>query len=288
MTTRTLFLTAFWAIIAVAILGLPSCGTEDEQAKTAEIKWMTTDLDCAQVKIIPASIAREREAQWATYVQEGKLPDGWSKVNLQQLNRRYTITKQTIKRLGSMAGPGSDTLQIDSTEGVWLMVAVDTSSKTAQPPKLYMYCYNTAGVPVVLDIFSKNNPLRKIPLDPAQKTIGAAQKFTAAYEQQNPNLMIPESDGQGGIAPILSVSKFPFGFKFPLCDLIAIGENVADEKSLQAVFVIKPDENEDGKFRPDIYLKANLGEALADDPYYDFTDPCPNSCPPDTSMMVNY
>jgi len=89
------------------------------------------------------------------------------------------------------------------------------------------------------------------------------------------------------------VSKFPYGFKFPLCDLIAIGENVADEKSLQAVFVMKPDENDDGRFRPDIYLKANLGagmaeseEELADDPYYDFTDPCPTNCPDTTGMSM--
>jgi len=185
MTTRTLFLTAFWAIIAVAILGLPSCGTEDETADTATESTLGTDPDCADVKTIPADIGREREAQWTTYVQEGELPQGWSNVDLKQLNRRYTITKQTIKRLGSMAGPGSDTLQIDSTDGVWLMIAVDTLSKTAQPPKLYMYCYNTAGVPVVLDVFSKNNPLQKLPLGPAQKTIGTAQNFTAAYAEHN-------------------------------------------------------------------------------------------------------
>ncbi len=247
--------------------------------------------DCnSKRETVPETDVVPREGLWLTYSQEGKMPNDW-KVNLPNNTDYYTMQKSTIVDLVKMTQVKGDE-QIDVDLGFWLMMALvpgkESSSETSNTydTDLYLYCYTVNNDLRVFQPFNtKDGVLQQVDVRKAQEQIATAQQFTEAYNKLNS--AVPSIDDS-------NISVFPYGFKFPLCDLIEIADDLQDEKSLEAVFVIKPEiENTEvaaaASYRPDIYLKVDKDNPPTSSLYYDFTTPCPTICPSDTAFaVINY
>jgi hypothetical protein len=253
-----------------------------EQASTETDSSVNDTLCDADFRTVPDSTAQADSAYYATYINAIKIPAGYTITN-PRVNY-FSIPINNIDTLIKWKEEGKILPSPDDDASAWVMLALKTQNKQ-QTIIPYFVCYTSLGN-------GKNGPLVYYDLGDSKKinTIPPATAEKNILEMQGYIKDLPKVKGGDTLF-------YPRGFQFPWKDLEGLAcslRGIVPNNTLNGVLVIKDRVvNATGKDtiqkEVDYYLHSFYARRFTklskkrpgDDggEYFDFVNPCPNSCP---------
>lgn len=241
-----------------------------------ESDFVETLCDTVLFREVDPTRAQLDSSQYATFINEVKLPKGYNITNPRVTY--FVVPVRHIDTLIKWKTEGKIMPNPNGDDPTWTMLALekdrDSDSLTIVP---YFACYSSSGGkqgPIVYFKLPEHGPIDTILQQEAKDNVDSMRVYLFK----------------------LSIGKklfYPHGFQFPWNDMTGLACSLQGEgpnNSLHGVLVIKDVENKRGKIEHEVdyYLHAFYKSKAAksrkarpgdDGDYFDFTSPCPNSCP---------
>lgn len=256
------------SLVLFILMELSSCNNNskaDLGASTEKTSAQEPNCDL-DILTVPDSVARLDSLHYLEYIRSVVFPPGYSITN-PQVNA-FAIPVQNVDTLTKWESEGKILPNPGSTDSSWVMLALETDSKTKrQTITTYFACYSASeGKKGPIVYYNLHNPGKVILLDPvlANQNIDAMKSYIDKLQKGKP--------------------FYPYGFQFPWDDLVGIACSVQGARpnnTIYGILVINSKDTVD-YYVHSFYQKKQKGRNLdgGDGEYYDFTNPCPNSCIP--------
>lgn len=226
----------------------------------------------ADFATVPDSTAQADSAYYSAYINEIKIPAGYTITN-PRVNH-FSIPINNIDTLIKWKGEGKILPGPENDAPAWVMLALETQNgqQTILP---YFVCYTNLGNgkkgPLVYYNLGDSKKIDTIPLAIAKKNTGEMEHYIKALPKV-----------KGGDTLI-----YPHGFQFPWKDLEGLAcslRGLVPNNSLNGVLVITDKKQVDyylHSFQQRRFIKRSnkSGDDDGGGEYFNFTSPCPTSCP---------
>lgn len=268
----------FGLLLSFAFFEMGCNNGAPEQASN-ESDFVETPCDTIFREVDPTR-AQLDSAQYAIFINKVKLPKGYNITNPRVTY--FVVPVRHIDTLIKWKAEGKIMPNVDGDDPTWTMLALekdsDSDSLTIVP---YFACYSSSGGkqgPIVYFKLPERGHIDTIPSQVATANMKAMKTY---------------------IDSVFNGKKlfYPYGFQFPWSDMTGLACSLQGEdpnNSLHGVLVIKDatddvDDPNKEKKQVDYYLHAFYKSKAAksrkarpgdDGDYFDFTNPCPNSCIP--------
>ncbi len=273
----------FGLLFSFALFEMGCNNGAPEQASN-ESDFVETPCDTPSREVDPTR-AQLDSAQYAIFINGVKLP---KKVKITNPTVTYFVVPiRHINTLIKWQNEGKIMPNQSEDNLTWTMLALekdsDSDSSTIVP---YFVCYSTIDSnkqgPIVYFKLPERGEIDTIPTEVAQANTKAMENYIDKY---------------------LNSEKvfYPHGFQFPWSDMVGLSCSLQGEdpnNSLHGILVLKDREDDKDKDKQknknkkgkevDYYLHAFYNSKVAKSrkgrpgdggDYFDFTSPCPNSCP---------
>lgn len=231
-----------------------------------------SDTICAaDFEIVPDSTAQIDSAYYTAYINGIKIPAGYNITN-SRVNH-FSIPINNIDTLIKWKVEGKILPSSDNNATAWVMLALETQNgqQTILP---YFVCYTNLGNgkkgPLVYYNLGDSKKIDTIPLAIAKKNTWEMERYIKALPKV-----------KGGDTLI-----YPHGFQFPWNDLEGLAcslQGLVPNNTLNGVLVINNKQVDYylHSFQQRRFIKRSKksGDDDGGGEYFNFTSPCPTSCP---------
>lgn len=217
---------------------------------------------------VEPGMAENDSLHYKTFIDTVKIPSSPIVENARQ--NSFPIPQKAVINLKDWEEKGWILPDAGSSDKAWIMFDQETDKNLGSKIiSFYFVCYK--------NIKGKRGPLVFIRINDSGSIDSVKTSIAKSNIEAQKNYLSKLSDND-------EIIFYPYGFLFPWCDFLSIAARSENPNSkLNGVFVIKKDKNEVDFFIHAFESAASGGKMANDDgdggAYYDFTNPCPTSCP---------
>lgn len=261
---------SFFILLLSFTLFEMGCNNRAPEQTSNEPESSVNDTLCeANFITVPDSTAETDSAYYVAYINSIAIPAGYNITN-PKVNH-FSIPISNIDTLIKWKAEGKILPNRNDDDSTWVMLALETDVKTKQQTITpYFACFSSLGEgkkgSVVYYSLRTSGKIVSINPSEAQKNMLAMQQYINA---------LPKGK-----------LFYPYGFQLPWNDLVGLTCSLQGNhpnNTLNGVLVIN-DENAVDYYLHSFYkrrfVRSNkMPDDDDDDDYFDFTSPCPTSCP---------
>jgi len=264
---------SFFVLLLCFVLLETGCNNQATEQVSNEPESGSSDTTCAaDFETVPDSTAQVDSAYYSAYINEIKIPAGY-KITNPRVNH-FSIPINNIDTLIKWKAEGKILPGTDNDAYAWVMLALETQNEQ-QTILPYFVCYTNLGNgkkgPLVYYDLGDSKKIDTIPLATAEKNILEMERYIKALPKV-----------KGGDTLI-----YPHGFQFPWKDLEGLAcslQGLVPNNTLNGVLVITNKKQVDyylHSFQQRRFVKRSnkQGDDDGGGEYFNFTSPCPTSCP---------